>query len=304
MAGVQPPHHPTEGGHLATPMVKFISYNSTGLDTVKSAWTRDLCKLTKTDYLSIQEHFMKNKSVNTYFKKQFPDYSAYVIPGFREKCQDVGRPKGGIAQLSSKRYNVKQTRLPNKTFRVQAQVLHFPTTKLLWLNTYFPNDPMTIQFNDDDLLAVLKEIEDILDTCEFDDLLWSGDLNWDPGRRTGFSETMRRFLERIGLYSVWEQFPVDYTHIHTDLKSTSTLDHFIVNERLLSVIEDCGVLHLGDNLSRHSPIMIKLKMDDLPLIKKKHSQPAKRPVWYKAEQEDRDNYTTPPPPPAQQVSTV
>ena len=90
MNGVKPPHHPTEGGHLATPMVKFISYNSTGLDTVKSAWTRDLCKLTKTDYLSIQEHFMKNKSVNTYFKKQFPDYSAYVIPGFREKCQDVG----------------------------------------------------------------------------------------------------------------------------------------------------------------------------------------------------------------------
>ena len=77
MMGVQPPHHPTEGGNLATPMVKFMSYNSTGLDTVKTAWTRDLCKLTSTNYLSIQEHFMKNKAVNTYFKNQFPDYSAF-----------------------------------------------------------------------------------------------------------------------------------------------------------------------------------------------------------------------------------
>ena len=289
--GINPHTILQRGGYSATPMVNFMSYNSTGLDTVKSAWTRDLCKLTKTDYFSIQEHFMKNKTVNTYFKNQFPDYSTFVIPGFRDKCQDTGRPKGGIAQMSSNKYNIKQTHLPNKTFRVQAQILQFPSTRLLWLNTYFPNDPRTIQFNDDDLLAVLKEIEDLLDTTEFDDLLWAGDLNWDPGRQSGFSTTVKRFLDRLGLHSVWDRFPVDYTHIHTDLKSTSTLDHFIVNERLLSIIEDCGVLHLGDNPSRHSPIMLKLRIDDLPLIKKKPTLSAKRPVWYKAQQEDKDNYT-------------
>ena len=74
---------------------------------------------------------MKNKLVNTYVKNQFPDYSAFVIPAFREQCQDTGRPKGGITQLPSKNVNVKQTRVPNKTFRVQAQIVHFPTKKFL-----------------------------------------------------------------------------------------------------------------------------------------------------------------------------
>ena len=64
-----------------------------------------------------------------------------------------------------------------------------------------------------DLISVLKEVEDSLDTCEYDDLPWAGDWNWDPSRRTGFSEEMRRFLDRLGLSSVW-----DYTHIHTDLR--------------------------------------------------------------------------------------
>jgi exonuclease III len=88
------------------------------------------------------------------------------------------------------------------------------------------------------------------------------------GRNTGFSSSMRQFMERVGLLSVWEHHPVNYTHMHTDMVSTSTIDHFLVNERLLSVIVDAGVLHLGDNLSRHIPIMMKLDLGQLPLQKR------------------------------------
>ena len=63
---------------------------------------------------------------------------------------------------------------------------------------------------------------------------------------------MRSFVTRIGLKSVWEKFPVSFTHVHTDLKSTSILDHFLLNERLLELVEDAGVIHLGDNLSRQA----------------------------------------------------
>ena len=65
-------------------------------------------------------------------------------------------------------------------------------------------------------------------------------------RDTGFSETMARFMEKIGFVSVWERFPISHTHIHTDYKSTSTLDHFMVNEGLLPFIKDAGALHLGE----------------------------------------------------------
>ena len=74
-------------------------------------------------------------------------------------------------------------------------------------------------------------------------------------------------LERLGLVSVWKKFPIDYTHIHTDLKSTSVLDNFFLSERLLEHVEDAGPIHLGDNLSRHSPIMMKIKVENIPVVK-------------------------------------
>ena len=53
--------------------------------------------MTNSDFISIQEHFKKTKTVNKFFKDQFPDKSSYVIEGHREKGQDSGRPKVGLA---------------------------------------------------------------------------------------------------------------------------------------------------------------------------------------------------------------
>ena len=56
---------------MATPSVNFLSYNGTGLDTVKSRWLRDLLKVIKIDF----------------------------IPAFREKERDSGRAKGWLNSL-------------------------------------------------------------------------------------------------------------------------------------------------------------------------------------------------------------
>ena len=68
-----------------------------------------------------------------------------------------------------------------------------------------------------------------------------------------------------------------------DLQSTSILDHFICNKSLLRVpyIIDVGVLHLGDNLDRHSPIMLRLNTGNIPLkpIPVEIPKPRK-PAWY------------------------
>ena len=184
---------------MTTPTVNFVSYNSTGMNSIKSDWIRELSKVTKTDYLSIQEHFKKTKSVDNYFKEQFNDFTSYVIPAYRDKCQDSGRPKGGLAQLTNKILQVKSQRISTKNFRNQAQILHFPSTKLLWINSYLPNDPRTINFDDTELVEVLTEVEHIMDTSDFDDVCWNGDLNWDMNRQTGLSATMASFTERLGI---------------------------------------------------------------------------------------------------------
>ena len=101
---------------------------------------------------------------------------------------------------------------------------------------------------------------------------------------------MSRFTEILGLVSVWNKFPVGYTHMHTDFSSTSTLDHFLVNPRLLAVVVDAGAIHLGDNLSRHSPIMMKLGIGNLPVREINKLKPTRSPAWYKAEQEQEQLY--------------
>ena len=157
------------------------------------------------------------------------------------------------------------------------------------MNTY--TDTGGDNFDEEELVGVLNEIETILDNVDFDDILWNGDLNYDPSRSSGFVNMISRFLNRLGLVRVWDHFPIDYTHIHTDFKSTSTLDHFVCNPRLINCITDCGVLHLGDNPSRHSPIMLKLNVGTIPIKTNLKEKVAIKPAWYKADQMDRDNFT-------------
>ena len=131
-----------------------------------------------------------------------------------------------------------------------------------------------------------------MDNVDFNDVLWNGDLNYDDSRCSGFVRTVGRFLKRLGLSSCWENFPVDFTHVHTDFKSTSTLDHFILNSRLLNSVVDCGVMHIGDNPSKHIPIMLKLNLGNIPKREDSKGVRAKKPAWYKADQNQRDMFTS------------
>ena len=101
----------------------------------------------------------------------------------------------------------------------------------------------------------------------------------------------KKFVTRLGLFDVWDKFPVDFTHTHTDFKSVSTIDRILVNERLLSYITDAGVIHLADNPSRHDPIMMKLNIGKIPAQVYKPEVIPRRPAWYKATDMEIDQYT-------------
>ena len=276
---------------MTNPTVNFLGYNSTGIDKQKCGWLRDLCDVTDATYVSLQEHFKIAKTTDKYFNDQFDKFNTYVIPGYRAKGQDSGRPKAGLAQFSRKNIDIRKDRILTKNFRLQAQVLNFTNTRLLWINAYLPNDPQNATFDERELLEVLTEVESIMDKVDFDDILWQGDLNWAMSRDSEFALIMRRFMARIGLMSLWEKNAIDYTHLHTDYKSTSVIDHFMMNERLLQQVVDCGPLHLGDNRSRHSPIMVKLNLGAIPKKQMVSINTPRRPAWYKANMEDIMSYT-------------
>ena len=121
--------------------VTFMSYNSTGISSVKCNFICDICDEYDVDYLAIQEHFKNTKTTDTYFRDNFRDYNSYIIAGYRPPGQDFGRSKAGMAQLSRRSYSVKKDRLKTSGYRLQAQILNMPSGKVLWLNTYMPTDP-------------------------------------------------------------------------------------------------------------------------------------------------------------------
>ena len=101
--------------------------------------------------------------------------------------------------------DVRKDRVVTYQFRLQAQILNFSSTRLLWINSYFPTDPQNAAFDDGELLEVLAEVEKIMDNNAYDDILWQGDLNWDMSRDSYFSLTMKRFMSRIRLVSLWDK---------------------------------------------------------------------------------------------------
>ena len=279
----------------------FISYNSTGFAADKVNWLSSLIETTGTDFVSLQEHFQSQVTTgrkttgnaSRIFDESFRSFKNFVVPAYRQPGQVRGRASGGLAQLSSSTKDVKLQRVNSNSRRIQAQIIHFPNFKLLWGNVYFPTDPGAGNFDDAELNTVLQEMETVMENEDFDHVLWNGDFNCDFSRNTPFVGLIRDFLHKIGLLAVWEnsQHSVNYTHIHVDLQSTSILDHFICNESLLPYISDAGVLHLGDNLSRHSPIMLRLNTGNIPLKPVLEEIPKPRkPAWYKATEEHLERY--------------
>ena len=266
--------------------VTFMSYNTTGLDTVKIKFSLDVCEEYDVNFLAIQEHF---KFVNSdkFFRSGFSSYSSYVMPAHRAPAQCAGRAKAGIAQLCTKQYDVKRVRIPTIGFRLQAQVLETPTSRVLWLNTYLPPDPQLQRYDDSELQDVLMEIRSIIQSAQFDDIVWGSDLNWDPSRNTQFSRTMSEFVNELGLVSLWDTHPVPYTHTHTDGRSRSLLDHFLLTPRLLSMVEGSGIVERGDNRSRHCPIWVRLRLGSLPIRKPSSKWIPRKPAWAKATDEQK-----------------
>ena len=273
--------------------VTFMSYNPTGIDsTAKCKFINDIVEENNVDFISIQEHFKSIKTTEQFFRKKFLEYFAFVLAAQRSPGQEYGRAKAGIAQLTRKGVQVKKDRVAVQGYSVQAQILQLPTSRVLWLNTYLPPDPQTMGHYDDSVLReVLAEVESILTHSTYDDVVWGSDLNWDLTRNTSFARTVSGFVERLGLVYLWSVHPVPYTHVHTDGKSKSTIDHFLLSPRLVPLVADYGVVERGDNLSRHCPIWVKLRLGQLPLRNPTRTWAPRKPCWSKASSQDVDDYT-------------
>ena len=95
-------------------------------------------------------------------------------------------------------------------------------------------------------------------------MLILGDLNSDFLRRSSHVETVKNFIEEMNLYSLWDDYTVDFTYLfereNGDFHS-STIDHILTLKRAQSKIVNAGALHLVENMSDHAPIYAKVMFD-------------------------------------------
>ena len=194
-------------------------------------------------------------------EKLLPDnLCVYSVAAFKEEDIRRGRGKGGLSMIWPKCLDKFITRIPLKsTKRVQACLINFPRTKILWLNSYFPTDPQTPNFDDSELRETLAAIKNVIENNEHDQILWQGDINTEFNRQSKFVEVVKEALTSFNLKSAWNNFPVDFTFCSPSDTSFSTIDHFLISEELETFVKDAGVIHLGDNVSGHSPIYLKYK---------------------------------------------
>ena len=271
--------------------MNILSYNTTGLDSVKINFINDLLQTLNITCCQVQEHFKATKTVSQFFKSNFKKYDCYVTPAVRDNSNHAGRPKGGLTQLTLKDRKIKKESIQSLNWRVQAQILHINDYKLLWLNAYFPTDPQTQNFDESEILATLATIEKIISDTQFNDILLGGDMNYDEGRNTGFCRVINEFLSKNDLVSIWSKFPCDFTYQHLNLTSFSTIDHFFVTESFLENCVDAAPMHFAENRSNHSPIMLKIKLPE-DIIKDQTRPIVKTvPSWRKATDGDKDDYT-------------
>ena len=117
---------------------------------------------------------------------------------FKEAVMEssYGRPKNGmfIAVPKEIKENVKDVSPDH--WRTQAILVNTVNCKILVINSYFPTDPKTHDFDAADLLSTLATINDVLNTNNFDHIVWAGDLNADFRRNNNFTQVIDRSIYR------------------------------------------------------------------------------------------------------------
>ena len=191
-----------------------MSYNSRGFCTAK----QDFCNILLSDntvgssvpILCNQENFILR--ANSYrINNALPGFYTVIKPAVKNNF-DSGRPKNGMFIAVPDMYkNILEDVSPNY-WRLQAVVLNCSNCRILLINSYFPVDPKTQNFDDSELLETLNHIRNVLNINDFNHVLWTGDINSDFLRNTGHVNIVKQFIEELNFQPSWTQFNVDFTN--------------------------------------------------------------------------------------------
>ena len=207
-----------------------------------------------------------------------------------------GRPKNGMFVAIPKKYRKSTTDVSPSSPRVQAILIRCNNRKLLVINSYFHQNTQNWENSLSDLTNILISIKEVINKTDFNDLIWTGDINADFGRSTVFTDLINSFINELDIQICWNKFSVDYTHANemNDITYTSIIDHFFLSKTVSNSINNAGVLHLPENLSDHCPIYCKIS-GEINIDSEEIQNPCQtlnpKPSWKKASPMEKSNYS-------------
>ena len=271
--------------------VCIISYNSRGFNDCKKDFVKDLVKVAGCEAIICnQENFVLKKNEYT-IEQTLPGHKIIFKPAVKKSLD--GRPKNGMFIAIPRSLNILSIKdVSPDSFMIQSVLINIGACKLLLLNTYFPTDPGS-DFDENELLLMLSDVEKVIESSQFDKIILTGDINADFKRNTKFVDLIRDFLTTWNFQKSWDSYEVDFTHVtERDGKTfNSTIDHFFWNDGFGECVQDAGALHLPENMSDHEPVFCKFQ---LPVTESREStgRPMKKklPSWKKADDAERASF--------------
>lgn len=238
----------------------IFSYNSRGFNSIKQNIVQTLLSTAgKSMSIICNQEFFLLKSNEYIIKKCLPNHHILFKPATKKGLN--GRPKNGmfIAVPECLKESVKE--VSSLSPRIQSALIEMQHCKIMLINTYFPQDPRCDDFDETDVTLTLSELRTLINNNDFDQLIWTGDINADFKRKTRYVEIIKNFIREMKICKSWDTYKIDFTHESqvNGVTHTSAIDHFFWNPGLSDSIIDAGVLHLCDNFSDHSPVFCKLK---------------------------------------------
>ena len=170
-------------------------------------------------------------------------------------------------------------------------MISIASSTILLINSYFPTDPKTNTFDDDELNETIEDIKSVLQGYNFDSVILLGDINCDFSRNSRFSQKISSFLLECNLLQAWERFDIDFTHFQesNDITHVSKIDHFFWSPSFDPKVTTAGVIHHNDNMSDHAPIFCSVDITSPPTrgILPDLSPPMLKPSWKRATVEQK-----------------
>ena len=270
----------------------IFSYNSRGFSSSKQEFLKTLLLLAGNSMSVIcnQENFILN--ANEYIiRNALPDHHIFFNAAQKEHLD--GRPRNGMFVAIPETMKEMVKDVSPKSDRIQSLLFKIESCSILLINTYFPIDPKSDNFDDSELQLVLHQIKETIHSNEFDQVIWTGDINADFKRNSHFVNIVDDFITELDLRKAWDKHDIDFTHTYERNNTifTSTIDHFILSQPTESCVLDAGVIHHPENLSDHCPIFCKLSIPNLNRESTSNYKiPNNLPNWRKADLEEKRKY--------------